>query len=160
MNKLVFILMSSIVFSGCQHIPVERQVDGAVLIKQADDAYDAEIFVEAEKNYSEVVSMEQHTERGQHATYRLGNIALLENRFDDAIEYYGQIVELNKWHHKAMYNKSIAYLSLAEQSLVSFIANDNALEQTTAEQLIQILQLTKQRSKSDLVERCLAFSVE
>ena len=96
MNLLRIICISTVVFLGIAtpvrsklHIPQGN-------IDQADSLFKAGHFTEAEKLYADALSADP---KNFQAAVRLGSIALLTNRLDDAEEWLTKAIELKPEEH-------------------------------------------------------------
>ncbi|HHC72922.1 MAG TPA: tetratricopeptide repeat protein [Thiotrichales bacterium] len=96
---------------GCASGAATRQ-DAGELWSLAESAYRQGAYQQAKVHFQTLVARLPDNEMGW---LRLGNIAMLEGRIDQAAEHYRTVLELNPRQAKAHYNLATIHLLKAER---------------------------------------------
>lgn len=89
------------------------------------------------------------------ALFRLGNIAMRDNKLDKAKDYYSRITAIKPSHAQAHHNLAILYLRQANNHLNYYIANDENSDNQAISRLLNALDRytgSRSSSKSELDE--------
>ncbi|MES2664146.1 MAG: tetratricopeptide repeat protein [Pseudomonadota bacterium] len=95
------------------------EVDVKRLEIEAANFYQAGNYVQARAHYENILSAQP---KNTEVAYRLGNIAFREGRWQDAQNFYQQVIAQDPNHSRAQYNLAMTHLSLSEQHLKYYAA--------------------------------------
>jgi len=118
----------------------------------AKQAYSNQKYDLARREYEIIIK--DHP-RYIEALFRLGNIAMRDNKLEKAQDYYNRIINIKPAHAPAHHNLAILYLKQANKHLNFYIANDENSDNQAISRLLSALdRYTNSRttSKSELDE--------
>jgi len=100
---------------------------------QAKQAYADKDYGIARYHYEIIVKQHPNYEQ---ALFRLGNIAMRNNKLDKAQDYYNRVVKIKPAHAQTHHNLAILYLKQANKHLNYYIANDDSANNKAVSRLM------------------------
>lgn len=152
MFKTLSIVLFSLVLGACQTTPMVSdsefgtEEDNIVVTQPVND--DVNHFLVAKEAYSNKdydlarqeyeVIIKDHP-RYTEALFRLGNIAMRDNKLEKAQEYYNRVTRIKPAHAQAHHNLAILYLKQANKHLNYYVANDDKSDNQAISKLLRAL---------------------
>lgn len=110
--------LCGLLLAGCAATGGNRS-STAELIAQADSAYGAEQWQQAQQAYERVL---RQSPDDTHAMLRLANIAHRQQRWEEAEGLYRRVIERTPQDRRAHYNLAVLHLARAEEHFQYFSA--------------------------------------
>lgn len=167
MFKALPVILFSLTLGACQYAAVNTDGDTEygeeVIVKNkptddvnhflvAKQAYNRKDYELARKEYEIIIK--DHP-RYTEALFRLGNIAMRENKLERAQDYYNRVTSIKPAHAQAHHNLAILYLKQANRHLNYYIANDDHSDNKSISRLLKAIDRyadSRTSSKSELDE--------